>query len=334
MHIACSCDARFAPDCGVMLASLLAASRNEEVHVHLLRDASLPDRDLEALRQVVAGHPGDATLHVLDGAAERVQTLARSDRFPPAIWYRVLVAELLPDLPRVLYLDADTLINAPLTDLWRTDLEGHALGAVTNPLFPEMVPRIRSELGLPDGSSYFNSGVLLLDLELWRADEISAQVLHFAERHRHLIWPDQDALNAVLHTRRLHLHPRWNAMPGLWELPPSFMPYPPDQAQEARHDPAIVHFVGPHKPWHYRSRHPFGPEYFSHLARTPWRGRPIEGRTARNVLLRRLPWLWAYRLEVAADRWPRSAREHWWRARGAAGHTARAAQARLTRGGR
>jgi lipopolysaccharide biosynthesis glycosyltransferase len=317
IQVACAANARFAPDCAVMLASLMNTNPPEAVHVHLLHDESLPDTDRQSLGTIVTEAGG--TFEAIGRIRERIGALAQSERFPLDIWYRVVLPELLADLPRVLYLDADALVESPLRPLWETDLDGHLIGAVTNPLYASMVPRIQTELGLPDASSYFNSGMLLIDLDAWRQAGTAAEILSFAEQHPGLIWPDQDALNAVLHGRRLHLHPRWNAMPGLWELPRRYLPYTQAETREAVAAPAIVHFVGPHKPWHYRSRHPYRSEFFRYLEQTPWRGRPIEGQSPWQAVLRRLPAHWAYRVEVAVDRWPRQARASWWRLRAAVG---------------
>lgn len=297
LHVASSTDSRFAADSAVLLTSLMGTNDPAAIHVHLLHDDSLTASDLAALRTIVvqAGGRFDAVAAL----GERTESLAQSDRFPLRVWYRVLLPELLPELRRVLYIDADGLVAARLDELWNYELEGNLVGAVTNPLYAGMVPRIVSDLGLPGPSSYFNSGVLLMDLDGWRAADTSRAVFEFARSHP-IAWPDQDALNGVLHDRRLHLHPRWNAMPGIWELPRRYLPYTDEEVREAAANPAIVHFVGPYKPWHYRSRHPYRPHYFQYLEQTHWRGRPIEGRSTWHAFLRRLPTPLAHRIELAS----------------------------------
>jgi lipopolysaccharide biosynthesis glycosyltransferase len=321
LHVACSTDGRFAADCAAMLASLMASNRDVGVHVYLLHDASLSKDAVRDLRGLVISAGG--ALETISETEARSVALPRSERFPVQAWYRVLLPELLQHLERILYVDADALITSSLSPLWKIDLHGCLVGAVTNPLFASMVPRLQSELGLPDGRSYFNSGVLLMDLNGWRTAGTTQAVIDFATRHRGLVWPDQDALNGVLHASRHHLHPRWNAMPGLWELPRRYMPYSVQETAEAAEDPAIVHFVGPHKPWHYRSKHPYRAEFFRYLSQTPWRGRDIEGRSLWQAALRPLPWLWAYRFEVATERTRNGARATYWRTRGALGRRIR-----------
>lgn len=297
IHIACATDRRFAADCAAMLSSLMESNRPGAITVHLMHDDSLADSDVDLLGAIVRGAGG--SFHVIALTSEIAPDLARSQRFPIRAWYRVLLPELLPDLSRVLYLDVDVLVTATLEPLWETDLGGYPLGAVTSPLYPDMVPRVLSYLGLPDARSYFNSGVLLIDLDAWRAQGTSRSVFSFARSHPASIWPDQDALNGALHARRLRLQPRWNAMPGIWELPAHKLPYSVADVRAASAAPAIVHFLGPHKPWHYRSRHPYRSEFFRHLERTHWRGRPIEGRSPWHAIVRPLPAPWAYRADMA-----------------------------------
>jgi lipopolysaccharide biosynthesis glycosyltransferase len=314
LHVACATDGAFAPDCAVMLTSLMSRHSGASVHVHLLHDESLPGDDLKALGGLVTGAGG--SFNAISDLGGQVLTLAQSERFPLRIWYRLLLAELLPELSRVLYIDADTLIAAPLQELWSTPLEGNVVAAVTNPLYASMVPRIISDLGLPDAASYFNSGVLLIDLQEWRRTDTTRAAFEFARSHP-LVWPDQDVLNGVLHDRRLRLHPRWNAMPGLWELPRRYLPYSDEEVSKAASDPALIHFVGPHKPWHYRSRHPYRPQYFRCLGQTPWRGRSVEGRSFWQAFLKSLPTVWAHRTEMALARWEQKLRSSGrrWRAR-------------------
>jgi FkbM family methyltransferase len=170
------------------------------------------------------------------------------------------------------------------------DMDGCCVAATTNPLYRLMEQRIKAKLGLPDRRAYFNSGVLLFDLDAMRTDGLDKQLVEWAVEHRDAIsWPDQDVLNAVLWRRRLPLHPRWNAASGLWDLPARDLPWTEEQVAEARRNPAIAHFLGPFKPWHYRCTHPYRNMYQTYLTQTGLTARPQVGRTRKNQALRRLP---------------------------------------------
>ena len=55
------------------------------------------------------------------------------ERYPKEMYFRLLVGQILPEeLERVLYIDPDTLIINPLTDLWEMDLQGYMFGAAVH----------------------------------------------------------------------------------------------------------------------------------------------------------------------------------------------------------
>lgn len=146
---------------------------------------------------------------------------------------------------RVLYIDGDTRIVSNINPLFDTDLKGKTLGAVHDLLVlgqPDF-PKIRKNCEIPEGHSYFNSGVLLLDLARWKELRIGERALRFCldypQRCQH---PDQCALNHVLIGDWLPLAPRWNYCPSLRDLFSA-------RRVGAPQDPvSIYHFPGP-KPW-------------------------------------------------------------------------------------
>jgi len=206
---------------------------------------------------------------------------------------------LLPDCERVLYLDSDLIATDDLAPLWKTPLADHLLGAVTNPIYPFMRPHFRLDLGIERAEDYFNSGVLLMNLERMRSEDLTSQVCSFARARPELGAPDQDALNVVCRDRWLRLHPRWNVQSTLFELMPAELPLAPEQVAEALAAPAVIHYIGPSKPWHYLCTHPRRSMYFAHARGTPWGEPPIVGRSIRNIVLRRLPLSWTYRWATA-----------------------------------
>lgn len=294
LHLACTADAAFIPHCAAMLHSV--CTQHSAVHVHFLYDDSLPAASRLQLGQFV----GSLGAQWQTWRIEPAQAAFFPDhpRFGRLAWYRVLLPQLLPQLDRVLYLDADMIVADRLDAIWHLDLGDHALAAVTNPLYPEMSTAFLSELGLPSIAEYFNSGMLLLNLDEWRRRNIVAAILKFVQEGVGLdTWPDQNALNAVLWRRRLPLSPRWNALSVVYDLADSLLPWNAEELADARRRPAIIHFIGHYKPWHYRCKHPFRELYFKHLRQTPWRDLPLEGRTLYHRLMRLLPWLFGLRLE-------------------------------------
>ena len=136
-------------------------------------------------------------------------------------------------------------------------------------------------LGIPEGTKYFNAGVLVLDLEKWRHEHISDAVVQYIKDHSdHIRFHDQDGLNAVLWNRWGWLDPRWNQMPQLLQISQlEESPFDrPTHERAARH-PYITHFASSDKPWRFRCRHPATGDFLSALATTDYRNfRPSQWR--------------------------------------------------------
>ena len=283
LHVACAAEGRYAAHSAAMLHSVAASRGEHEFHAHYLHGPEFSRRDADAIRAMLAGIGAAASFHEI--APERVAALPVVDMFTKAMWYRIFLPELVPEAERMLYLDVDTLALDDIAPLWQLDMAGFYVGAVTNVLMPHHRHRPAS-LGLAN-DSYFNSGVLLMNLDAMRREGTSAELHRYAKRHRELEWPDQDALNVVLGSRRLALRPRWNAMNSL-RFPWAAEVFAADELEEARRRPAIRHFEGPadNKPWHRGCARSDRELYARHRRATPWPRVKLEG--SRMVRPRRL----------------------------------------------
>jgi lipopolysaccharide biosynthesis glycosyltransferase len=290
MQIACATDARGVPHTAAMLHSVLSQNHGLDVEIALLHGPDLSGRRRDRLRRMVDRQGGAIEfVHVPDRRIEGLRPLAVA---PPATWYRLLLPDLLPDLDRVLYLDTDTITLGSLAPLWEVELGAHHLAAVTNVLMREHEHRMEL-LGLPDRSTYFNVGVVVVNLTRWRQEGGSQAALDFVlQNPDKLGWGDQDTMNLLL-PDRLSLHPKWNCTNAIMIFPWSSEVLDPEEVREARSSPVIRHFEGPtiNKPWHLLCERPMRQVYFEHRRQTPWPRCRREGLTPANLatwLARRL----------------------------------------------
>jgi hypothetical protein len=154
---------------------------------------------------------------------------------------------------RVVYLDADLVVLGDLSDLAAIDLGGKTVGAVMDFAIrrwggPRTCEALKSQRQHAD-RSYFNAGVLVIDLDAWRRKRVRDSAVHFLFENQGRIhcW-DQDALNHALGGDWCELDPRWNRM-CYWER--QEFPDPPfsDEVMASLSAPNIVHFTGRRKPW-------------------------------------------------------------------------------------
>ena len=272
LDVACAAEgAEYVAHSATMLRSLLAAHPGERIRIHYMH-TDIGWRDRRKLARMVRGDGGEITFRsVPDRRLRGVPTKGFTGK---ATWYRIFLPELHPDLDRILYLDSDLLVMESLVPLWEQDLTGNWVAAVTNVFQDDHLDR-PAELGLAGPGAYFNAGVLLFNLAEMRADRRSEALLEFAvENGERLAWRDQDALNVVLGSRRLELHPRWNCMNSVLLFPRAADVFGAAAVAEARLHPAIRHFEGPgdNKPWHPDCERDRRELYFEHRRHTPWPG--------------------------------------------------------------
>jgi lipopolysaccharide biosynthesis glycosyltransferase len=272
-------------------------------------DAGIADGNWMALKETLAGLPIQLIRIGFDPA--RLGHLPVSHHISHAAYARLLAADILPqDLSRVIYLDSDLLVLDDLSTLWRTPMDGAWCLAVpdiacpfidarhadsnflrASPYFATIAPvKNWRSLGLRAADHYFNSGVLVIDLDAWRREQLAARFLACLADHAAFVWCwDQYALNVVLagHWRRLPL--RWNVGSHLFDYPQRrHAPLDERSIDEALAAPAILHFTSEFKPWRYGSRHPARARFFAALAETAWRDwRPRRPAVSLSVLSQR-----------------------------------------------
>ncbi len=288
IDIACAADEAYVPHCAAMLDSVFSVHEKSSIRVHFLHDSSLSDNSLGLLEKFVLASGNFWNAYLVSD--EEKAKFPSNRRFGEVAWYRVLLPDLIKgDSERVLYLDADTLVLRSLKPLWETELHGFPLGAVINPLYPFMDTSFLRTLEV-QGGDYFNSGVLLLQLSEWKRLGLSGRLLNQAWVQANQEWPDQNALNVVFRKRWFRLDAAWNAQNTIFDLPPAKLPLSRPEVERAKKHPAIVHFIGPYKPWHCRCRHKYRSLYWFHLSHTPWAGRvQMQGVSWRNRILRWCP---------------------------------------------
>jgi lipopolysaccharide biosynthesis glycosyltransferase len=239
--------------------------------VHVLHDGL----DEELQERIGATACTSVEVEWVDARSDLYSAFKGLSPVPSAALFRLRIAELLSDLDRVIYLDADTIVLAPLRELWKVPLESHAVAAVRDigyPSFAGIVPwRV---LEAPPDAPYFNSGVLVIALDRWRELDVGARALELGARHS-FRFRDQCALNVACIDSWRRLPPRWNVQRG--HFSPDGLPFAVegvDAMTDALERPAIMHFCSPrwNRPWLNECDHPYRDEWFAVLAETPWAG--------------------------------------------------------------
>lgn len=190
---------------------------------------------------------------------------------------RLVVGKLLPkDIKRILYLDGDTIVRGSLEELWNQELGENVLAASIEPT----VDKIRKKnLGL-EKYSYFNAGVLLIDLEKWRNINAGKIILdYYKANNGRLFANDQDAINGALVGKIYTLLPKYNFYNIFYQYPYKFLKRMMEPVKyisendfnECVKNPIIIHYLGEERPWRAGNHHKYKNDYIKYLSKTPWK---------------------------------------------------------------
>ena len=171
-------------------------------------------------------------------------------------YYRLRAAEILPDkYDKCIYLDIDTVVNCDLSDLYNVDLDDNYVAGVKAPgyhydIFPEAWNKNYSEkIGIPSINQYINAGVIVLNLQKIRKDNLTPVL--YEEALKSYPTQDQDVINKVFYNKIKHLPFYFNAMvtrifaddKKLEKL------FTKGEFDKTRTNPCIIHYSTQLKPW-------------------------------------------------------------------------------------
>jgi lipopolysaccharide biosynthesis glycosyltransferase len=285
LNIATLSDHRYLQQLSVMLLSLRESNKHQSVTVFVIVTKDVNRSALDTF----LGHIETATLKIvlLEIDEKQVETVPRRKGHGYHIAYsKLLIAELIPeDIHRVIYLDPDILVLGDLKELWDVELGECLVGAVQDHSDPEDQRKINAKLDLLPDAPYFNSGVMLINLDRWRNSKVGYNSVRFALQHaERILHNDQDPLNRVLRGR-------WKALPSQWNLQTTavtrirwgFMDYTKEAAAIAA-AAKIIHFTGSSKPWHYMNNHPMKNIYINYVLQTPWKDVEYSDYSIKNAI--------------------------------------------------
>ena len=156
--------------------------------------------------------------------------------------YRLMIADIKRNIDKAIFLDADLVVNADITELWNVDIEGYYAAVVKDAIVGDDKDWWYKKLPLEKDFKYINTGVLLINLKKWREDEIFNKFMEVSVKYNDLLkFPDQDIINIALCGHCKYLDGGWNYTPSLYYADT-------DYKNESEKNAKIYHYPI-NKPW-------------------------------------------------------------------------------------
>lgn len=204
--------------------------------------------------------------------------------FHPIVLARLLLADYLPDtIDSILYLDCDVIVHGSLSHLEHLDFgkENYAFAAVPELCMPAQQKKY---LNLTKDDIYFNCGILLINLNYWRAHKLQQRFIkYYADMKGNLLYNDQDILNHCCKGQIMPLSHIYNLPPVLYYFPRYFIrSYQPLYYRKDKSEyknilkhPIIIHYLGEERPWIHGNFSPYRKIYNYYKSISPWQDVPL-----------------------------------------------------------
>lgn len=234
-----STDDYYVPYLDVAMASLIAHASKEYNYRIIVLNTGLKQENIDKVKR--NERPG-FVIDFMDISKEMETIKSRFKNvyhFSIVTYYRLFIASLFPQYDKIVYLDCDIVVLGDISALYHIQLGDNILGAVADHFVTttkEFREYAEKAIGVnPD--TYFNAGVLLINLKEYRKNHIEQQFVHLITAYDFdLLDPDQAYLNYLCCGKTQLLPNGWNKAPA---------------EMVCEGDKQIVHYNLYKKPWQY-----------------------------------------------------------------------------------
>ncbi|GAB7140480.1 glycosyltransferase family 8 protein [Deferribacterales bacterium RsTz2092] len=239
IHVSVVADNNYIAYCAVLLRSIIAnASPQNEYSINIVTDV-IAD---ESRALLVSMATKNISINIVDArpfVKNKLDKLPLLNRLTVAAYYRFFLPEIFPDVAKTVYLDIDMIVLKDIAELYNTDVTSHYIAAAHDAVYhrtsdPEQIKYCEYIVGI-NPRDYVNSGTLVMNLERMRDTNSADKLVQCRIYQYQYQYHDQDAINNIF---RGQIH----YLPDEWNFAAKFV-------SKTKLLPAIIHYVGPGKPW-------------------------------------------------------------------------------------
>ena len=228
----------------IILYSQIAKDTKEKLYTQLPENFSLRFFDMPS---------------ILSGYFPEIE-LNEHGRWPREVFYRLFIPLMMRKYKKVLYLDSDLVSEIDIQDLYKQKFDGKKLIAIKDTAahlfhiesYQARKYYMKNDLGIEDETLYFNSGVLLFNIEAIEPTSYRCTIKKDLKTEK-LLFPDQDLLNKIFQNDVKFISKEWNYCCGEFIYNKYFLDMIDDKHRDeilkAKATPKIIHYTSTYKPW-------------------------------------------------------------------------------------
>lgn len=258
MNILYCTDENYAWLAGISIISLMENNRQCQINVYIIAD-KISDDSKNKLRGLQNNYNNlNVNIKDLPNLNELLGIKLNSGPYWSLSTYsRLFVGSILQDeIDKVIYLDCDIMVNGDLTSMWNTNMEGFWVGGCQ-----DCVSNLKWAAGLNTNDIYINAGVLYMNLQKMREDDVENKCIEYIKnRNGKIYFNDQTLINDLMHKNIKIFPAKYNVItPTIingykaMRLKNDYTNYYSEkEINDAIRHPILLHFVGGNyvgRPW-------------------------------------------------------------------------------------
>lgn len=301
----------FCPYVGVLIQSIAANASPDNNYDFILLHDGLTSETERNLLDIVKGISNFSVRFVdVSSMLENFDFKSVASYIKPLTCARLLIPEVFGNYEKAIWIDADTVVNRDIADLYHTDIRDYYIAAIPDNGSPHffaskpghfMIHIIEDLIGIPPGE-YFNGGVQVLNCTALR-QRYSANYCLMTAARSDFRFLDQDAMNFLCRHHSKLLDPRWNVRAQFDDLVLNGSEEVVSKYLKSQEDPYIIHYIGPDKPgtcrdiqmseyfWKYANQTMYNKEYWDNVMIVPEKPAPPKKKEniSKKLKMRLLP---------------------------------------------
>lgn len=264
-HIAFICDDNYVMPTIVTLKSLINSIPDDKIETYIFHicSCSLTSANIAILKGL-GSERVKVEVKIIDSQVlySKLKNVNQKTHVSPAALIKFELANIFADVDKLLYLDSDLIIKGDISKLFSLSIDDYLLAAVQEfwKVQQSYYDYKNQEVQVP---FYFNSGVMLLNLKMFRGLDIPAQLwktkfaqFNNAADSKHMLM-DQDTFNEVCASKCYKLPIKYNCDTKFTNesnidlinktFQTSYLTY-----SDLKNDVVVLHYIGKQeKPWKY-----------------------------------------------------------------------------------
>ena len=243
------CDEKYVFNTIISLRSLYKNRNNKYYYnVHVITK-DLKKQSIQLLQSITDNEMFNVS--ICSGVIESEEVFGEHLYVSKAALLKFKIPRILGHLDRAIYVDGDIIFRKGFETISHINIDQVYAAVVKDmPMYTDTMSHMQ-ELKLDD---YFNSGVMYMNLQQMRNDNIEQKLIDYKLKEEKHLYMDQDALNVIMNKHVIFIHPKYNFFYDLCERFTKkqialFYGILESEVNELSTNACVFHLTGEKKPW-------------------------------------------------------------------------------------